>query len=177
MRHKKSIIAENKQNAFLVKELFVLGKNKEKVSLLDMPFKDKIFQVMMRQRWIISNYKEIDKLKESGNHKEIAKMHTVIRSLKTDVDKIKFSAVMSLESNILDSLEYQEFMSKFNTQKKSESKTDWDLLNEINKRNPVEFAQFATEFFKGQVTSIAMPYIKEMAENHQYMLIDKSNVL
>ncbi len=175
--HKKTIIAENKQNPFLVKELFVLGKNKERLSLLDMPFKDKVFQVMMRQRWIVTNYQEIDKLKESKGYKEIAKLHTVIKSLKTDVDKIKFSAVMSKESNILDSLEYQEFMGKFNTQKKTEPKTDWDLLNEINKRNPVEFAEFATEWFKGQATDVAMPYIKQMAENHMYMLIDKTSIL
>lgn len=175
--HKKNIIAENKQNAFLVKELFVVGKDKEKVSLLDMSYNNKIFQVKMRQRWIIKNYQEIDKLKNSNKYKEIAKLHTVIKFLKIDVDKIKFSAIMNKESSILDSLEYQEFMGKFNAQKKSEGKSDIDLINEVIERNPKLFAELATEFLNGQPTPVVMKYIKEITDNHQYLLIDKTTIL
>ena len=173
---------------FTQDQLVFLDKEKVRTHMLGLPFKDKIFQVRLREGWILKNEEQINDLKKSNHPSStqlIEKFSTINENLFIEVEKFRYSAFIENQPTIYSSTDFQK-RNEEEKRKFEEEKAEilqlaqvgieetgfgvWDTLNDIITSDPEMFTTFAVEAMKKSSTDSVVPYLKEIAKAHDLRL-------
>jgi hypothetical protein len=158
--------------AFPIDSLTYVDKNITK-EMLGLPHGTKVFLVKLRQKWIIQNDKQIQKLKEDHTTdvaKNIEKMYALNEVLYTEIEKLRYTCVFERQAPILDSYEYQAYFNTVPASKLETEEVAVDTLNEILKNYPQLMLDFSVATIKAQKTDIAVPLVKAIANDHLFTI-------
>lgn len=173
-------------------ELIFINKDKEKVSMIGLSFKDKIFQVRLREGWILKNEEQIKEL-ENSNHSKvkhaIERFYTTNEELFIEVEKFRYCAFIENQGVIYSSADFQrkkqEEIKQFEQDKaeilqlaqvgiEESSMQLWNQLNSIITADPEMFTTFAVEAMKNSSSESVTPYLKDIAIHHNLKVIKNS---
>ncbi len=157
---------------FPIESLVYTDKNVTK-EMLGLPHGTKVFLVKLRQKWIIQNDKQIQKLKEKDNTetaKSIEKMYALNSVLYTEIEKIRYTCVFERQAPILDSYEYQAYFNPAPLSKIVTEDIASETLAEILENYPQLMLDFSVATIKSQRTDVAIPLVKAIANDHLYAI-------
>lgn len=166
---------------FKQEQMTFLNKEKVSVSMIGLAFRDKIFQVRLREGWIRKNDTEYKRL-ENSQHPKASKIKTFIeentKELENEIEMFKYAAFIDKQGEIYSS---QDFQDRNNLKEESEKnivmqfaqvgveETGFnvvDTLNEIISIDPQLFTNFTVEAMKKSTPDTVIPVLKEVAEHH-----------
>lgn len=158
--------------AFPIDSLTYNDKNLTK-EMLGLPHGTKVFLVKLRQKWIIQNDKQIQKLKEKDNTetaKQIEKMYALNSVLYTEIEKLRYTCVFERQSPILDSYEYQAYFNPAPISTIINEDVATERLAEILENYPQLMLDFSVQTIKSQRTDVAIPLVKAIANDHLFTI-------